>query len=139
MSPQRSPETDAAIMCEAQASGKVVIDESDIAGNDGQFKLTMAAIGAATTQSVATVSLAHEHGIARECHEVICMPRECAYRFCRPLGFRPRFQRLLETEITKHNGLQHDCCNPLILIGEWTGLEPATPTMTRSYAVDLVS
>ena len=42
-----------------------------------------------------------------------------------------------EREITKHNGLQHDCCNPLILLAEWTGLEPATPGVTGRYSNQL--
>ena len=37
----------------------------------------------------------------------------------------------------KENGLQHDCCNPLILLAEWTGLEPATPGVTGRYSNQL--
>ncbi len=35
---------------------------------------------------------------------------------------------------TKKNGLQQNCCNPLISLAEWTGLEPATPGVTGRYS-----
>ena len=35
------------------------------------------------------------------------------------------------------NGLQQTCCNPLILLAEWTGLEPATPGVTGRYSNQL--
>ena len=38
---------------------------------------------------------------------------------------------------TKDNGLQHRCCNPLNLMAEWTGLEPATPGVTGRYSNQL--
>ena len=38
---------------------------------------------------------------------------------------------------TKKNGLRHFCCNPLILLAEWTGLEPATPGVTGRYSNQL--
>ena len=38
---------------------------------------------------------------------------------------------------TKKNGLQQYCCNPLILLAEWTGLEPATPGVTGRYSNQL--
>ena len=41
------------------------------------------------------------------------------------------------THITKDNGLQHRCCNPLNLMAEWTGLEPATPGVTGRYSNQL--
>ena len=37
----------------------------------------------------------------------------------------------------KKNGLQQNCCNPLILLAEWTGLEPATPGVTGRYSNQL--
>ncbi len=37
----------------------------------------------------------------------------------------------------KTNGLQRLCCNPLILLAEWTGLEPATPGVTGRYSNQL--
>jgi hypothetical protein len=37
----------------------------------------------------------------------------------------------------KKNGLQHFCCNPLISLAEWTGLEPATPGVTGRYSNQL--
>ena len=41
------------------------------------------------------------------------------------------------TVTTKKNGLRHLCCNPLILLAEWTGLEPATPGVTGRYSNQL--
>jgi hypothetical protein len=38
---------------------------------------------------------------------------------------------------TKKNGPRHHCCNPLILLAEWTGLEPATPGVTGRYSNQL--
>ena len=38
---------------------------------------------------------------------------------------------------TKKNGLQLRSCNPLILLAEWTGLEPATPGVTGRYSNQL--
>ena len=38
---------------------------------------------------------------------------------------------------TKKNGLRHSCCNPLILLAEWTGLDPATPGVTGRYSNQL--
>ena len=38
---------------------------------------------------------------------------------------------------TKKNGLRHFCCNPLISLAEWTGLEPATPGVTGRYSNQL--
>jgi hypothetical protein len=38
---------------------------------------------------------------------------------------------------TKKNGLQQNCCNPLILLAERTGLEPATPGVTGRYSNQL--
>ena len=45
--------------------------------------------------------------------------------------------RLTPCGATKKNGLQHFCCNPLILLAEWTGLEPATPGVTGRYSNQL--
>src|SRR5664279_5273727 len=38
---------------------------------------------------------------------------------------------------TNTNGLQQTCCNPLIILAEWTGLEPATPGVTGRYSNQL--
>src|SRR5450755_683594 len=38
---------------------------------------------------------------------------------------------------TNTNGLQQTRCNPLILLAEWTGLEPATPGVTGRYSNQL--
>ena len=37
----------------------------------------------------------------------------------------------------KTSGLRHFCCNPLISLAEWTGLEPATPGVTGRYSNQL--
>jgi hypothetical protein len=36
-------------------------------------------------------------------------------------------QTVYPSKITKKKGLRHFCCNPLFLLSEWTGLEPAPP------------
>jgi hypothetical protein len=37
----------------------------------------------------------------------------------------------------KKNGLQSRDCNPLSILAEWTGLEPATPGVTGRYSNQL--
>jgi hypothetical protein len=39
--------------------------------------------------------------------------------------------------LTQKNGLQQFCCNPLMWLAEWTGLEPATPGVTGRYSNQL--
>ena len=43
-------------------------------------------------------------------------------------GLHPALEGIRRS--AKKNGLRHLCCNPLILLAEWTGLEPATPGVT---------
>ena len=50
---------------------------------------------------------------------------------------RPTVPISVPTVPTKKNGLRHSCCNPLILLAEWTGLEPATPGVTGRYSNQL--
>jgi hypothetical protein len=50
------------------------------------------------------------------------------------IWFTPRFT---PWQTAKKNGLRHFCCNPLILLAEWTGLEPATPGVTGRYSNQL--
>ncbi len=47
------------------------------------------------------------------------------------------FPELFPRQKAKKNGLQRNCCNPLILLAEWTGLEPATPGVTGRYSNQL--
>ena len=39
--------------------------------------------------------------------------------------------------VTRQNGLATFVANPLILLAEWTGLEPATPGVTGRYSNQL--
>jgi hypothetical protein len=49
----------------------------------------------------------------------------------------PTVSMSVPTALKKKNGLRHFCCNPLILLAEWTGLEPATPGVTGRYSNQL--
>ena len=60
---------------------------------------------------------------------------------CRPPLFgksrRTVYPSVYPLSHTKKNGLRQQCCNPLIFMAEWTGLEPATPGVTGRYSNQL--